>query len=58
MSFEPIISIASLIAGAAGIYFVLHAYGRTIKSAEPDQDRVQRFVDSAPLGRLSNIKAS
>lgn len=58
MSVEPILSISSLIAGAAGTYFVLRAYAQTIKTAEPDQARVQRFVDSAPLDRLKNIKAS
>ena len=57
MSFEAIISISAMTAGVAGIFFVLRAYNQSIKTAEPDPARVKRFVETAPLERLNNIKA-
>jgi len=57
MPIDAILSVSEVAAGTASLFFVLRAYGQTTKSAEPDPDRVQRFVDSAPLERLTNIKA-
>ncbi|ETX13567.1 hypothetical protein OCH239_09820 [Roseivivax halodurans JCM 10272] len=57
MSIDAILSISGVAACAAGAYFVLRAYGQTTKSAEPDPERVKRFVDSAPLDQLQNIQA-
>lgn len=57
MGLEPIMSLLGVLTGAAGAYFVLRAYGQSVKSAESDPERVRRFVESAPLERLNNIKA-
>lgn len=48
MSIEAMISIAGMVLGGIGIVHVLMASRRCITSADPDPQRVQRFVETAP----------
>ncbi len=57
MTLEALISISGMITAGAVTYAVMNSYRKVRKSAEPDMARVQRFVDSAPMERLTNVKA-
>lgn len=46
------LSLISAAVGAFGLFCVVRAYRQTVKSADPDMDRVRRFVRSAPLHAL------
>ncbi|PRZ49525.1 hypothetical protein [Tritonibacter scottomollicae] len=48
MPFDAIISISGMLACLVGLFHVVIAYLRTTRSAEPDPERVRRFVESAP----------
>ena len=48
MPFDAIISILGMLACLAGLVHVVIAYRQTTRSAEPDPERVKRFVESAP----------
>lgn len=58
MTIESILSLTSAGIGLVGFIAVIRAYRETIKTAEPDMERVKRFVKSAPTYKLKNIKLS
>jgi hypothetical protein len=58
MNIESILSLTSAGVGLVGFIAVIRAYRQTIKTADPDMDRVHRFVKSAPTHKLKNIKLS
>ena len=56
MSIDAIISLSGITALAVGLVFVLRANGQTIKTAEPDPERVKAFIATAPLDRLESFR--
>lgn len=48
ISTESVITISGIAVGIFGILCVLRASKDSIQSAEPDPERVQRFVESTP----------
>lgn len=48
MSFDAIVSISGMLVCAVGFVHVIIAYRGTTRSAEPDPERVKRFVENAP----------
>ena len=48
MPFDAIISISGILVCLVGLVHVVIAYRQTTRSAEPDPQRVKRFVESAP----------
>ncbi|MCE8420253.1 hypothetical protein LZ190_16340 [Rhodovulum sulfidophilum] len=48
MPFDAIISISGMLVCLVGLVHVVIAYRGTTRSAEPDPERVKRFVKSAP----------
>lgn len=48
MTSDALIGIVGILIGCFGIFRTLSAYNQTIKSAEPDPERVRRFVELAP----------
>jgi len=48
MPFDAIISISGILVCLVGLVHVVIAYRQTTRSAEPDPQRVRRFVESAP----------
>ncbi|MCA0964911.1 hypothetical protein [Salipiger bermudensis] len=47
MPFDAIISISGILVCLVGLVHVVIAYRQTTRSAEPDPQRVKRFVESA-----------
>ena len=47
MPFDAIISISGILVCLVGLVHVVIAYRQTTRSAEPDPQRVERFVESA-----------
>ena len=56
MGIDAIISLTGITALAVELFLVLRAYGKTIKTAEPDPERVKAFIATAPLDRLESIR--
>ncbi|WP_330646863.1 hypothetical protein RPE78_14870 (plasmid) [Thioclava litoralis] len=48
MSVKAIIAISGILVYLVGLVHVIIAYRGTTRSAEPDLERVRRFVESAP----------
>ncbi|WHQ84991.1 hypothetical protein [Tritonibacter mobilis] len=48
MSFDALLSISGMLVCFVGLVHVIIAYRRTTQSAEPDPERVRRFIESAP----------
>ncbi|MBY5971884.1 hypothetical protein KUV28_05985 [Ferrimonas balearica] len=48
MPFDAIISISGILVCLVGLVHVVIAYRQTTRSAEPDPQRVKRFVESGP----------
>ncbi|MCE8467526.1 hypothetical protein LZ189_00285 [Rhodovulum sulfidophilum] len=48
MPFDAIIAISGILVCLVGLVHVVIAYRQTTRSAEPDPERVKRFVESAP----------
>lgn len=48
MSLDAVISITGMLVCLIGLIRVVVAYRGTTRSAEPDPERVKRFVESAP----------
>ncbi|WP_133260331.1 hypothetical protein [Rhodovulum sp. BSW8] len=48
MPFDAVISISGMLVCLVGLVHVVIAYRGTTHSAEPDPERVKRFVESAP----------
>lgn len=48
MPFDAIISISGILVCLVGLVHVVIGYRQTTRSAEPDPQRVKRFVESAP----------
>lgn len=48
MPFDVVISISGMLVCLVGVVHVVIAYRGTTRSAEPDPERVERFVESAP----------
>ena len=58
MPFDAIISILVMLVCLVGLVHVVIAYRQTTRSAEPDPERVKRFVESAPPIQAPLIDAS
>ncbi|GAA4227559.1 hypothetical protein GGQ68_004382 [Sagittula marina] len=48
MTMGALLGIAGMVIGASAIIRSLMIYGQSIRSAEPDQERVRRFIETAP----------
>ncbi|MCA0943814.1 hypothetical protein LCM08_02695 [Salipiger pacificus] len=48
MTMGALLGIAGMVIGASAIIRSLMIYGRSIGSAEPDPERVRRFIETAP----------
>ncbi|GLP85675.1 hypothetical protein GCM10007921_12350 [Tritonibacter mobilis] len=53
----PIICIAGVLICAVGAVHCCLAYQDAVRNVRVDPERVRRFVDSAPLHRLEEMKA-
>ncbi|XDA98712.1 hypothetical protein AB1M95_02055 [Sulfitobacter sp. LCG007] len=48
MTMGALLGIAGMVIGASAIIRSLMIYGQSIRSAEPDPERVRRFIETAP----------
>ena len=48
MPFDAVVSISGMLVCLVGLAHVVIAYRGTTRSAEPDPERVKRFIESAP----------
>lgn len=53
---DPFIAITAIIMSVTAFLIAWRAHHRSYKSAEPNEELVRKFVESAPLDRLKDLQ--